>query len=308
MLGGRILRNIFRRIQRSQPNGIPAQGQTIVLDYPVKASPRYGYGKPPHQPILRILEAGRNEYAKRLSGFCKLKDELSHIPDDSSEESLEPCWGPQRFFSSLDAVALYGMLVEFRPKKLVEVGSGYSTKFARRAIREHALPTRITSIDPHPRAEVDQICDSVIRRPLEEVDLGVFEDLEPGEFLFIDSSHRTFTNSDVTIVFMDLLPRLRQGVLVHIHDIFWPYDYPPEWNDRYYSEQYLLGAYLLGTGTPGAKVLLPNAFIAHDRELAENCRPLLEIAGIRRTCDDPTSPYGIGGGSFWMQIGVGVRR
>jgi hypothetical protein len=304
---GNFLRYIFRRNYHSRPKEKPVTGYPIVLDYPVKVSPRYGYGKPPHEAILKILEAGRIEYAKRLSGFCKLKDALSKIPDDFSGESLEPCWGPQRYFSSLDAVALYGMLVEFRPKKLVEVGSGYSTKFARRAIREHGLPTRITSIDPQPRTEVDQISDSVIRRPLEEVDLGLFEDLEPGDFLFIDSSHRTFTNSDVTIVFMDLLPRLREGVVVHIHDIFWPYDYPPEWNDRYYSEQYLLGAYLLGTGAPSAKVLLPNAFIVHDRELAGNCKPLLEIAGIRRTCDDPSSPYGIGGGSFWLQIGAGVH-
>jgi hypothetical protein len=90
MLGGRILRNIFRRNQRSQRNGIPALGQTIVLDYPVKASPRYGYGKPPHQPILRILEAGRNEYAKRLSGFCK----LNHAGDP---KDISAAWMPLHF-------------------------------------------------------------------------------------------------------------------------------------------------------------------------------------------------------------------
>lgn len=194
------------------------------------------------------------------------------------------------------------MLCEFRPQRFVEVGSGYSTKFARRAIREHSMPTRITSI-PAPRAEIGQLCDSVIRRPLEEVDLGIFDELESGDFLFIDSSHRTFTNSDVTIVFMDVLPRLRSGVLVHFHDIFWPHDYPPAWNDRYYSEQYLLGSYLLGDGASRLKVLLPNAFVVHDRELAEICKPLLEIPGIRRPCDDAFSPYGIGGGSFWLRLG-----
>ena len=141
---------------------------------------------------------------------------------------------PERYFSSLDAVALYSMLFEFRPKRFVEVVSGCSAKFARRAIDDHSLQSRITSIDPAPRAEIDRLCDSVIRRPLEELDLSIFDDLEPGDFLFIDSSHRTFSNSDVTVVFMDVLPRLRTGVIVHFHDIFWPYDYLPEWADQYY--------------------------------------------------------------------------
>ena len=82
----------------------------------------------------------------------------------------------------------------------------------------HSLQSRITSIDPAPRAESDRLCDSVIRQPLEELDLSVFDDLEPGDFLFIDSSHRTFSNSDVTVVFMDVLPRLRTGVIVHFHE------------------------------------------------------------------------------------------
>jgi hypothetical protein len=140
---------------------------------------------------LEILEKGRAAYARRLLGFCELKDELSKIANESSAQATEPCWGPQRYFSSLDAIALYGMLVEFKPKTLVEIGSGYSTKFARRAIRENRLPTRITSIDPIPRAEIDQICDRVIRQPLEDIDLSLIEELQPGDFLFIDSSRRT---------------------------------------------------------------------------------------------------------------------
>lgn len=301
MLGDKFLRFLFRRCFRHRLNAMLAPEHAVVLDYPVKVFPRYGYGKPSHPQLRTILEAGRAEYAKRLNDFCKLKDSLQAIPQSATADVLEPCWGPQRFFSSLDAVALYGMLVEFRPGKIIEVGSGYSTRFARRAICDHALPTKITSIDPQPRAEIDAICDAVVRQPLEEVDLRIFDSLEPGDFLFIDSSHRAFTNSDVTIVFMDLLPRLRQGVIVHIHDIFWPYDYPANWNARYYSEQDLLGAFLLGAGTQGARILLPNAFIVHDRDLAGNCEPLLAIAGVRRDYDEVFSPYQIAGGSFWFQ-------
>jgi hypothetical protein len=76
----------------------------------------------------------------------------------------------------------------------------------------------LTSVDPQPRASIDPLCDCVIRQPLEEVDTGLFEELQPGDFLFIDSSHRAFTNSDVTILFMNLLPSLGNGVVVHLHD------------------------------------------------------------------------------------------
>jgi hypothetical protein len=305
MLLNKIRRRIFHRFFRSRLDEMLAPEHAIVLDYPVRVSPRYGYGKPPHPQIAHILESGRNEFAKRLTGFCKLKKVLTEIPDEPSTNPIEPCWGPQRFFNSLDAAALYGMLVEFQPRRLIEVGSGYSTKFAHRAIRKHGLATQITSVDPKPRAEIDEICDCVIRKPLEEVDLSLFDELQSGDFLFIDSSHRTFTNSDVTIVFMELLPRLCPGVVVHIHDIFWPNDYLPDWNDRYYSEQYLLAAYLLGGGASKVKILMPNAFIVQDHDLAEHCKPLLEIPGFCPSHEDAASPSGFYGGSFWMQIAAG---
>ena len=305
MLKENILRCIFRRFYRSRLNEMLAPAYALVLDYPVKVSPRYGYGKPPHPQISQILESGRTQFATRLTRFSKLIDFLSEIPDEPPANPIEPCWGRQRFFNSLDAVALCGMLVEFQPKRLIEVGSGYSTIFARHAIRKHGLATQITSIDPEPRVEIDQICDRVIRKPLEEVDLTLFDELQSGDFLFIDSSHRTFTNSDVTVVFVELLPRLRPGVVVHIHDIFWPNDYPSDWNDRYYSEQYMLAAYLLGAGASSVRILMPNAFIVHDRDLAEYCKPLLEIAGFRRSREDVSSPNELGPGSFWMQTTAG---
>jgi hypothetical protein len=150
MLIRRSLRYVFRKYYRPRLDFFFAPDYPILLDYPVKAAHRYGYGKPPHQQLAVMLEAGRNEYAKRLAGFCSLKDFLYQIPAEAMPEAVEPCWGPQEFFNSLDAVALYGMLVEFRPQMLIEIGSGYSTKFARRAVLDHFLGTRITSIDRHP--------------------------------------------------------------------------------------------------------------------------------------------------------------
>ncbi len=77
------------------------------------------------------------------------------------------------------------------------------------------------------------------------MDLALFRELQAGDVLFIDSSHRCFMNSDVTVLFLEVLPNLPPGVLVQVHDIFIPYDYPREWVERYYAEQYLLSCYLL---------------------------------------------------------------
>jgi hypothetical protein len=163
----------------------------------------------------------------------------------------------------------------------------------RRAIRDQGLRTRITSIDPYPRASIDAICDSMVRKPLESVDdLSIFDELVPGDIVYLDSSHRVFMNSDVTVFFLDILPRLRSGVLVHIHDIFLPDDYPPEWIGRYYSEQYLLACYLLSE-SPRFDVVLPNHFVF--------------TRTLNATVIDFWSRVGIGGiephgGSFWIRM------
>jgi hypothetical protein len=265
----------------------------VLLDYPFTPRPRYGYGRPCHPQLVDLLERGRPCYAARLRNFCALKQSLAEIP--------APYW-QQPWFTTLDAVSLYGMLCEFRPRRMIEVGSGNSTKFARRAIDDHRLGTHITSMDPQPRAEIDEICDVVIRTGLEEADLSIFDVLEPGDFLFIDSSHRSFQNSDVTTAFMDLLPRLKPGIILHFHDIFWPRDYPLEWAGRYYSEQYLLAAYLLGDAGARIEILMPDAFVCQDELLAGVCKPLLDVPGVQWESDPVSWPFGIAGGSFWMRM------
>src|SRR5262249_39662840 len=162
---------------------------------------------------------------------------------------------------------LYGMLADLNPARYLEIGSGNSTRFARRAIRDRGLRTRIESVDPHPRAEIDSIADTVIQSPLESLDLKLGTWLSPGAVAFIVGSHRCFMNSDVTVVFLEILPRLQPGVRVHFHDIFLPYDYPPDWADAYYSEQYVLAAFLLG-GASRMKILLANGFVSGDPELS----------------------------------------
>lgn len=144
-----------------------------------------------------------------------------------------PRW-TQDWFPRLDAAAAYAIVRSTRPGRIVEVGSGHSTRFLARAVADGALPTRITSIDPAPRATLKGLPVEWIARPVQE---ATMPSLEEGDILFIDSSHQVKPGSDVEHLFRDVLPRLPAGVRVHFHDIFLPDAYPQSWNWRRYNEQ-----------------------------------------------------------------------
>jgi predicted O-methyltransferase YrrM len=279
-----VLYNVTRLAKGYQP---------VFLDYPVQAEPRWGYGKPVHSEIQAILERGRARYAETLRSFLAVKDSLVAIPLNDEPGSTEPCWRNRWLPGGLDTLALYGMLATSRPKQYLEVGSGYSTRLTRRTVRDQKLETTITSIDPQPRAEIDKLCDRVIRQSLQQVDLAVFDELEPGDIVFFDGSHRASMNSDVTVFFLEVLPRLLPGVLVHLHDIALPADYPPEWRDWYYSEQYLLAVALLAEH-PNFDVVLPNAFVAADAQLSMIVEPIWREVRMKEV---PRQ-----GMSFWMRM------
>jgi predicted O-methyltransferase YrrM len=161
---------------------------------------------------------------------------------DESQYFLDNDW-----FRSVDAEVLYCVMRRFQPANVVEVGSGFSTRLMRRAIIEGKLATRVTSIDPHPNTSVQPYADEYIRAAVEDLESTQLLDLlSAGDILFIDSSHTVKTGGDVPYLFLEILPRLRPGVLIHIHDIFLPFDYPEEWvlEDWRWNEQYLLHAFL----------------------------------------------------------------
>jgi hypothetical protein len=264
--------------------------QPIFLDYRVDPIPRYGYGRPAHPELTATLSSGDERYRQILAGFLRFSPQLLEIPVRAS--GSRPSW-INEWFAGLDTLALYGFVAERKPSLYIEVGSGISTCIVRKAISDLNLSTRIFSVDPHPRAEIDAICDEIIREPLERTDLAFIDDLGAGDILFIDGSHRSFMNSDVTVLFLEILPRLRRGVAVHIHDIFLPFDYPLERAHWFYSEQYLLAASLLA-GHGNYEVLLPNYYVTSTesvRRVTDEFWNRPQLAGVP-----------VCGGSFWIEI------
>ncbi len=253
--------------------------QPIYLDYPVHPSPRYGWGRPPHPGLHDLLAGHRARYAEILDRLGAFAPGLKAIPV-STEDAQAPRW-LNGYMGGLDAAMLYAFPKLFGSKRYLEIGSGNSTLFVRRSIQDHQLDIRITSIDPSPRARVDAICDEVVRSGLEDTPLEIFDTLEANDILVVDGSHRCFENSDVSVAFLEVFPRLKAGVLVFIHDIYLPDDYPRELESRFYSEQYLLAVLLLADRGRRYEIIFPAHFVANDPQL----RP--QAQGVWRTIAPP---------------------
>ena len=147
-----------------------------------------------------------------------------------------PRWN-QDWFPRLDAAAAYAMVRTLRPRRIVEVGSGHSTRFLVRAVADAGLDTRIIAIDPEPRASLDGLKVRWLNQPVQSTQPALFAGLEAQDILFIDSSHQLKPGSDVEFLLQKALPRLAKGVRVHFHDIFLPEPYPLAWAWRRYNEQ-----------------------------------------------------------------------
>jgi hypothetical protein len=147
-----------------------------------------------------------------------------------------PRWN-QDWFPRLDAAAAYAMVRTLRPRRIVEVGSGHSTRFMARAVADGRLDTRITAVDPRPRADLRGLRVEHLAVPVQQAGRSPFDGLEKDDILFIDSSHQLKPGSDVEFLLGEVLPELPAGVRVHFHDIFLPDGYPREWSWRRYNEQ-----------------------------------------------------------------------
>lgn len=294
----RIPRAVWRAAKGPEP---------VFLDYPVNPRPRYGYGLPPHQELYTFIDSNRAAYAEILRDLHRYAPQLSKISEVEEDSATDPYW-ENEYIPGLDALTLYCFVAMNNPALYMEIGSGNSTKFVRRSLSDNELRTKIVSIDPSPRAEIDSLCDEIVRQPLENIDLATFERLEAGDILMFDGSHVVFQNSDATAFFLEIMPRLSPGVLVYVDDIFLPYDYPPSWRDRFYSEQYILAALLLGDQGKRYRILFPHVFIDSDEELSLLASALWSKIGTSGQAVVSPGPYGSSGTGMWLRIGQDEPR
>jgi predicted O-methyltransferase YrrM len=267
------------------------EGRLITTEYPYYPRSRPMEDAAGGRLLQNRFHAEHNRYAATMQGVARHLDFLLRISRDE-RDSIAPFWA-NAWFPPLDGASLYGLIAERSPRRYIEVGSGVSTRFARLAIRDAELPTQIVSIDPHPHTAVDLLCDERICSRMEDVPRDFWDGISPNDLLFIDNSHRSFPNSDVTVFFAEVLPGLKPGTIWGLHDILLPWDYPEAWRARFYNEQYLLLAYLLG-GADGDEVILPARWVSSQPLLHNILAPLWAQEHLFRD-------IGTHGGCFWMR-------
>lgn len=219
---------------------------------------------------------------------------LQSIPREASDGFY---WNND-MFPPLDAIVLYGMLREYRPPRLLEVGSGFSTQIS--LLAAHHSQTKISCIEPYPPQRLlthEPELENLIRLPVQNVPLNTFSTLQAGDFLFIDTTHASKLGSDVNHLIFNVFPHIQPGVYIHIHDIFLPYEYPKRWYDEisiFWNEQYLLLAYLLEN--PHIEIILPNYWLSlKHKDMLKKRFENFDIWGLTNNLG------GASGASLWLR-------
>jgi hypothetical protein len=231
-----------------------AQHALFLAQSQPELSDRWGYHiRPIHYyeplPDFRAITREQTQRKRAYAAIDFRRDEQLHLLRELESYALEvrPSELVNDYFSGLDAVVYYSLIRHLQPRRIIEIGGGYSTRIALKALGANQSG-RLTCIEPYPDERLDGCTGvHVISKRVEELDVAFFSALEPNDILFIDSSHTVKFGSDVCYEFLEILPALKRGVWVHVHDIFFPHDYPAEWlleRRLALNEQYLLEAFL----------------------------------------------------------------
>jgi hypothetical protein len=189
-----------------------------------------------------------------LHGFqAKFKEEYEAFPRNKTSVPYQ-YYVNNRKFEAVDGEILYCMIRHFKPHKIIEIGSGFSTYLSALAVQKIKQDTgqacELTAVEPYPSTVLKTGLpglSKLIKAKVQDLPLRVFEALGENDILFIDSSHVLKIGSDVQFEYLDIFPSLKKGVLIHLHDIFLPAEYPQEWvlkKYKFWNEQYLLQAFL----------------------------------------------------------------
>lgn len=205
---------------------------------------RYADSVPAAAPVYAEVEAVFEAAAATMRASMDDVDRFAEALAGFGGEPPEPRW-TQDWFPRTDGASAYALIRSTPPKRIVEVGSGHSTRFVARALKDAGAQARHVCIDPAPRARLLDLPVEWEREILSLKHLRLFDALEAGDVAFFDSSHLLMPGTDVDLILNRVLPRLATGVRVHVHDVFLPDPYPQDWDWRGYSEQNGLAPWLL---------------------------------------------------------------
>jgi hypothetical protein len=282
------MRQLFKRIYHA----VMPSKRIILLDYPADPKPLYTRERP-HKKLFDIISSRDEAYARLLHGLFQCEKEFLTIKETKEEtDEMQPAWN-NGYVPGLDMMVLYSMVRSLRPSSYIEIGSGTTTKIVNKARKDQSLDLTITCIDPSPRAEITKIADRWIPQGIQQLHPQIFLELKKNDIVFFDGTHTLLPNSDVAWFFLEILPVLPPGVVVQVHDIYLPYDYPQFMLDRYYSENYLLAALIINNPDK-FEILAPNYYISENPELASLLDPLWQQPSMTNVEKH--------GGSFWFRI------
>ena len=243
------------------------------------------------------IDLNENQQLEILKGL-NFSDELVKMPFDKTAD-LKYYFNNSVFLSG-DSEISYGMIRHFKSRKIIEIGSGLSTLMTLNAIQKNKeedanYNCEMICVEPFEHKWLDKLDIKLVRSMVEDVDISLFDKLEKNDILFIDSSHMIKPQGDVLFLFLHVLPKLKPGVLVHIHDIFTPRDYLADWvlvKNRMWNEQYLLEAFL--SHNHDFKIISAVNFLRHHHlEALSACCPVMKKQIESGADREP--------GSFWIQ-------
>jgi len=277
-------RELFQNWERHGFHVTPARFNQPIPD--TQSLPETLWSRPSELVGIHMNDAGQ---LNLLRSFSRFRDEYQHFPTGKPQEHNQFYLG-NGLFDGVDALVAYCMIRHFQPRLTIEVGGGFSSLVLGQAAEKNKN-SGVICIEPFPREFLREGfpgLQSLIEKKVQDIGLEFFSQLASGDILFIDSSHTVKIGGDINYLFLEVLPRLNPGVIVHVHDIFLPFEYRRDWvldEFRFWTEQYLLQAFLIFNSE--FEVLMANSYLNHYHQ------PDLKAAfpNLRRWI----------GGSFWMR-------
>lgn len=286
------VRNLYQELLLFKENACYPAGNyysPIVLVSDIKKRESEIWSKAEKEGISGI-DLRTDEQIELLGILTKYYGEL---PFKSEKQNTNRYYFENAFYSYTDGIVLYSMIRHFNPKRIIEIGSGFSSALMLDT-NDLFFDSKIdlTFIEPYPErlylqmTEADKLHSIIIQTDVQLVPLSDFEKLQRGDILFVDSSHVVKTDSDVNYIIFEILPVLQSGVLIHFHDIFYPFEYPKEWvlRGHNWNEDYFLKAFLMYNQNFKIRLFSSYLHIHHKEAFSE--MPLC---------------YKNGGGNLWIE-------